>query len=43
MVARDASRRIVDDILLNAGINPDSSEYSPSMVKTNKDILDDSF
>ncbi|KAI0021264.1 Spc98 family-domain-containing protein [Xylariomycetidae sp. FL0641] len=42
--AREASRRIVDDILIGAGANPeDSSEYSPTMVKMNQDILDDTF
>ncbi|KAL7938069.1 DASH complex subunit Ask1 domain-containing protein [Trichoderma chlorosporum] len=41
--AREASRRIVDDILLDAGAGADSSEYSPSMVKMNDDILNDSF
>ncbi|KAL6883866.1 DASH complex subunit Ask1 domain-containing protein [Trichoderma longibrachiatum] len=41
--AREASRRIVDDILLDAGAGVDSSEYSPSMVKMNEDILNDSF
>lgn len=42
--AREASRRIVDDILITAGAMPDeSSEYSPTMVKMNQDILDDTF
>ncbi len=42
--AREASRRIVDDILITAGAAPeDSSEYSPTMVKMNQDILDDTF
>ncbi|KAI0387483.1 DASH complex subunit Ask1-domain-containing protein [Hypomontagnella monticulosa] len=42
--AREASKRIVDDILITAGANPeDSSEYSPTMVKMNNDILDDTF
>ncbi|KAM0472391.1 hypothetical protein ACHAPX_008820 [Trichoderma viride] len=41
--AREASKRIVDDILLDAGAGADSSEYSPSMVKMNEDILNDSF
>ena len=36
--AREASRRIVDDILADAG-----EEYSPTMVKPNEDLLDDSF
>ncbi|GAP82955.2 putative dash complex subunit ask1 [Rosellinia necatrix] len=42
--AREASRRIVDDILVTAGAIPEESlEDSPSMVKMNHDILDDSF
>jgi DASH complex subunit ASK1 len=42
--AREASKRIVDNILLTAGENPEgSTEYSPTMVKTNYDILDDTF
>ncbi|UKZ74024.1 hypothetical protein TrVFT333_001678 [Trichoderma virens FT-333] len=41
--AREASKRIVDDILLDAGAGADSSEYSPSMVKMNEDILNNSF
>ncbi|KAI1386164.1 DASH complex subunit Ask1-domain-containing protein [Hypoxylon trugodes] len=42
--AREASKRIVDDILITAGAGPeDSSEYSPTMVKMNQDILDDTF
>ncbi|KAF7558723.1 hypothetical protein G7046_g5416 [Stylonectria norvegica] len=41
--AREASKRIVDDILLDAGADPNSSEYSPTMVKMNEDILNDSF
>ncbi|KAI9171218.1 DASH complex subunit ask1 [Paramyrothecium foliicola] len=41
--AREASKRIVDDILLDAGADLDSSEYSPTMVKMNEDILNDSF
>lgn len=41
--AREASKRIVDDILLDAGAGADSSEYSPSMVKMNEDVLNDSF
>ncbi|KAI2624310.1 DASH complex subunit Ask1-domain-containing protein [Hypoxylon sp. NC1633] len=42
--AREASKRIVDDILITAGAGPDdSSEYSPTMVKMNHDILDDTF
>ncbi|KLU81861.1 hypothetical protein MAPG_00942, partial [Magnaporthiopsis poae ATCC 64411] len=42
--AREASKRIVEDILLTAGAGPDeSSEYSPTMVKMNQNVLDDSF
>ncbi|KAI1734366.1 DASH complex subunit Ask1-domain-containing protein [Xylaria scruposa] len=41
--AREASRRIVDDILITAGAEPDESENSPTMVKMNHDILDDTF
>ncbi|KAI6258676.1 hypothetical protein MCOR07_004583 [Pyricularia oryzae] len=42
--AREASKRIVEDILLTAGAAPDeSSEYSPTIVKMNANILDDSF
>lgn len=41
--AREASKRIVDNILLDAGADLESSEYSPTMVKMNADILDDSF
>lgn len=43
ITAREASRRIVDDILMDAGADMESSEYSPTMVKMNEDILDDSF
>jgi len=42
LVAREASRRIVDDILLTAGVE-ESEEYSPAMVKMNHNILDDTF
>ncbi|KAK7734948.1 DASH complex subunit ask1 [Cytospora paraplurivora] len=42
--AREASRRIVDDILQTAGMEPEaSSEYSPSIVKMNTNISDDTF
>ncbi|CAJ2514258.1 Uu.00g023770.m01.CDS01 [Anthostomella pinea] len=42
--AREASRRIVDDILITAGAAPeDPNEYSPTMVHMNQDILDDTF
>ncbi|KUI53721.1 DASH complex subunit ask1 [Cytospora mali] len=42
--AREASRRIVDDILLTAGMEPEaSSEYSPTIVKMNANISDDTF
>jgi DASH complex subunit ASK1 len=33
----------VDDILLTAGADLDDSEYSPTMVKMNEDILNESF
>lgn len=34
----------MQNILLTAGAEPDSqSEYSPTMVKMNPDILDDTF
>lgn len=43
-VAREASKRIVDDILLTAGAELEgSSEYSPTVVKMSHDILDDTF
>lgn len=43
--AREASRRIVDDILITAGAAPEEflEEFSPTMVKVNHDILDDTF
>ncbi|KAI1113789.1 DASH complex subunit Ask1-domain-containing protein [Nemania sp. NC0429] len=43
--AREASRRIVDDILITAGAAPEefAEEHSPTMVKVNHDILDDTF
>ncbi|KAK3688130.1 hypothetical protein B0T22DRAFT_376804 [Podospora appendiculata] len=39
------TKLIVENILLTAGAEPDSSadEYSPTMVKMNPDILDDTF
>jgi DASH complex subunit ASK1 len=44
ILAREASKRIVEDILLTAGEDLDrSSEYSPTMVKMNADILDETF
>jgi DASH complex subunit ASK1 len=44
VIAREASRRIVDDILITAGAVPEESlEYSPTMVKMSHDILDDTF
>lgn len=45
VAAREASRRIVDDILVGAGAEPeeDTEEFSPSMVRMNKDILDETF
>ena len=44
-VAREASRRIVGDILATAGAAPDeiTEEYSPTMVQMQKDILDETF
>lgn len=33
----------MDDILQDAGAEPESSEYSPTMVKMNEKLLDDSF
>lgn len=43
-LAREASKRIVDNILLTAGEDlEDPSEYSPTVVKMNQDILDDTF
>ncbi|KAL2120521.1 hypothetical protein VTJ04DRAFT_4548 [Mycothermus thermophilus] len=42
--AREASKRIVDNILLTAGEDlDDPDEYSPTMVKMKQDILDDTF
>ncbi|SPO05967.1 uncharacterized protein DNG_08656 [Cephalotrichum gorgonifer] len=43
--AREASKRIVNDILLTAGAAPEeeTEEYSPSIVRMSKDILDDTF
>ncbi|KAK0643493.1 DASH complex subunit Ask1-domain-containing protein [Cercophora newfieldiana] len=41
--AREASRRIVDNILHTAGVEEESEEYSPTMVKMNPNILDDTF
>ncbi|KAI0431673.1 DASH complex subunit Ask1-domain-containing protein [Xylaria sp. FL1042] len=42
--AREASRRIVDDILITAGAAPEESlEDSPTMVKMSHNILDDTF
>ncbi|KAI1148810.1 DASH complex subunit Ask1-domain-containing protein [Nemania diffusa] len=43
--AREASRRIVDDILITAGAAPEEflEEQSPTMVKMSHDILDDTF
>ncbi|AEO67011.1 uncharacterized protein THITE_2115692 [Thermothielavioides terrestris NRRL 8126] len=42
--AREASKRIVGDILLTAGEDLENpSEYSPTMVQMNKDILDETF
>lgn len=33
----------MEDLLLTAGDVPDEGEYSPTMVKMNPDILDDTF
>ncbi|KAI1172725.1 DASH complex subunit Ask1-domain-containing protein [Nemania sp. FL0916] len=44
--AREASRRIVDDILITAGAIPEeeeSADNSPTMVKVSHDLLDDTF
>ncbi|KAH8912556.1 hypothetical protein BR93DRAFT_84577 [Coniochaeta sp. PMI_546] len=42
--AREASKRIVEDILMTAGAEPDEDgEYSPTMVKMNPNVLDDTF
>ncbi|KAJ1333548.1 DASH complex subunit ASK1 [Microdochium nivale] len=43
--AREASKRIVEDLLITAGAGPggDSPELSPTMVKMNQDLLDDTF
>ncbi|KAK4231295.1 hypothetical protein QBC38DRAFT_533634 [Podospora fimiseda] len=42
--AREASKRIVENIMLTAGeFEGESEEYSPTVVKMNHDILDDTF
>jgi len=41
--AREASKRIAEDILLTAGAAPSESEDSPTFVKMNANILDDTF
>ncbi|KAK0391092.1 hypothetical protein NLU13_0594 [Sarocladium strictum] len=41
--ARQATKQIVDSILIDAGENPESSEFSPALVKMSENILDDSF
>jgi DASH complex subunit ASK1 len=43
--AREASKRIVEDLLLTAGAGREDTdgEDSPSMVTMKDDILDDSF
>jgi DASH complex subunit ASK1 len=45
LAAREASKRIVEDLLLTAGAGREDTdgEDSPSMVKMKDDILDDSF
>jgi DASH complex subunit ASK1 len=43
-IAREASKRIVEDLLMTAGAGHDTDEEdSPSMVKMQDNILDDSF
>jgi DASH complex subunit ASK1 len=43
-IAREASKRIVEDLLMTAGAGHDTEEEdSPSMVKMQDNILDDSF
>lgn len=46
-LAKEASKRIVDDILLTAGAAPeyedDLEDFSPTMVKMSHNILDDTF
>ncbi|KAK4166002.1 hypothetical protein QBC43DRAFT_343340 [Cladorrhinum sp. PSN259] len=42
--AREASKKIVENIMLTAGeFEGESEEYSPTVVKMNHDILDDTF
>lgn len=44
VTAREASKRIVDDILLTAGMEPEESEeYSPTIVKMSTNMSDDTF
>ncbi len=43
-LAREASKRIVEDLLMTAGAGHDTDiEDSPSMIKMKDDLLDDSF
>jgi DASH complex subunit ASK1 len=41
--AREASKRIVEDLLMTAGAGHDFDEDSPSMIKPSNNLLDDSF
>lgn len=41
--AREASKRIVEDLLMTAGGGPDYDEDSPTMVKPMNNLMDDSF
>lgn len=41
--AREASKKIVENLLLTAGEMPESSEFSPSVVKMNPDLMDETF
>ncbi|PHH82889.1 hypothetical protein CDD82_4424 [Ophiocordyceps australis] len=40
--AGEASKRIVDDILMNAGAQVESSDYSPPTMRMNQDVFKDS-
>lgn len=41
--AREASKRIVEDLLMTAGAGGYDEEDSPSMIKPSNNLLDDSF
>ncbi|KAJ4405564.1 hypothetical protein N0V85_004645 [Neurospora sp. IMI 360204] len=41
--AREASKKIVENLLLTAGEMPEESEFSPSVVKMNPDLMDETF